>query len=777
MFLKFFFIAFFISSVSAQDSSSSLNSKCKKDGFNCGECETDLQNDFNKLLEEFSGQKISTDSHWSDFKVKDESFINWKPPSVEESLEKIITLFKKHNPGGNGKLNFVVIGESESLHETTIRDGKMYPRIMIKSPNSELMVTFNTDPKAKGYNAIEVMRWNGKKGKYEFQELNYGDKKTRPHLDLSGQKCMECHKSPSARPNWDTYRAWSGVVPSRDDMLELKPNQNGELDKKEGLQPDAKAYLGFLDQIAEHKDQKIKSRISLLDIPIDEKHQFKDSGLKFSEMTEKEKVEAIRRQVEEKGFYRIKHFPDLEESQENSSLSFNFDSKTAFYAGPSQFAFDQMLAQNMCRVATDLRDHPYFKDFKYSLALLYRCVSPGQFVEKIPEKFKDHIFNFYLKSDFSSLKEVDPINRDSKKISSFDVLHQTILEDTKKSHERADSYKFSRHEKFLSKYFSQIEKMSPEDSQREAEFFSEKVVTPIQFKYHAIGDEGGVKGVPEGNTDDIAISRLLLEPFGVHVDHWSLVHGKDNAYNSYSFSDQFELLKSEPIFDELLKEAGSCAELERKAISSMNAIDNQGDIKLSNQGELDKEIQDICSQVFLNESTSSVSPKLYNYLLAPIVKSLEPQMKKNLEKCLTCHGDGGGMTFPGLSEYVMTVPSTTQSHQRFLDFLTSKSHDYKMSYIELIQYKLGLHGNHAYGSNMPPTPWSDNEKYANVYGVDHLNVQNIRRKDLGIYLTMFVSVNRDDEKLKQLCHQISQTNEEKIDPSIHSSERRGVKKE
>ena len=85
-------------------------------------------------------------------------------------------MFKKHNPSGANKLNYLVIGESESLQASSMKDGKMNPRIMLKSPNSELMVTFNTDPTAKGYKTIEVMRWNGKQGRYEFQEINFGEK-------------------------------------------------------------------------------------------------------------------------------------------------------------------------------------------------------------------------------------------------------------------------------------------------------------------------------------------------------------------------------------------------------------------------------------------------------------------------------------------------------------------------------------------------------------------------------------------------------------------------
>ncbi len=370
-------IVFYCESIFSQSgSTSSLAKKCGKAGYSCGECETNLQDDFNKLLSSLLEEELPNASHWSDLDRDNKSNLKLKSNvKQEEVLQSIIDLLKKHNPEGKNRLNFVAIGESESLQATSIVDGKINPRIMLKSPSSEIIVTFNTDKNAAGYNTIEIMRWNGKNGRYEFQELDFTS--GSQHADLSGAKCLACHKEPSPRPNWDTYRAWAGVFPSRDDMLETNVSEGKNYNSALGMQPDAKAYMNVLNQIAHAKESpQGDARLKLLDIPFDTDLQLKGYIKKDHQYTAKEQISLINKHIKEKGYYRIKHFPDLSEvSQENALI--NLSTKTAKYAGPSQFAFDQMLAQNMCRVATDLTQNPSFEIFKYALTGIAKCGVSG----------------------------------------------------------------------------------------------------------------------------------------------------------------------------------------------------------------------------------------------------------------------------------------------------------------------------------------------------------------------------------------------------------------
>lgn len=735
-------------------SSSSLNSACKQQGYACGECETGLQNDMNAFMNKITNGGFTQKEHWGDGKEssKNSSNISMAPGvTLDGALKDIIEMFKKNNPVGDNKLNFVVIGESESLQATSVKDGKMYPRIMLKSPNSELMVTFNTDPKAKGYNTIEMMRWNGKQGRYEFQELNFGEGREKPHVDASGSKCLECHKSPDPRPNWDTYRAWAGVIPSRDDMMEMH-GQDRRFDKSKGMQPDAKAYLNFLDQMVADKESGKKSRIAMLDVPFDDKRQMKEyvqaaGGKKF---TPREQVDLIKKQVQEKGFYRIKHFPDKEEAQNSrAKMAFNFDGKTAEWSGPSQFTFDQMLAQNMCKVTTDLRKNKNFDRFKYPLALMMACGQKD--TAFFPESFKKEVMDFYKGNKYQNLGDIDPAKK-PKTDPTFDALNELLRQDTLASHDHANGFKYNRHEKFLKSYLTEVEKENPTDADAEAKFYSEQVSTPTQYGFHAIEDFGGVKGVPENSGETLSAIRMLLEPMGIPVSHWSLVHGKNNAYNSFSFSDQFVLFETQPIWQEIKKEAGgSCDELEAKAKAALSSPE-------SKKPEATPESDNVSELALLCGSQGKgVAQPMDDEKIAEMSKvlmaAIKPDIKKSMSKCLTCHDTDGDIEFPGLSKFVKS-----DDEKEFLDFMNSYSDAYKRPMVEVVQVKLGLlprpDGEIDYGGNMPPTPWKDNADYAAKHGLSESKAQDARRRQIATFLG-FAAAGGSKEKLKSFCDKIN----------------------
>lgn len=745
-------------------SSSTLGSKCSKPGFSCGECETGLQDDLNKLMGKMTNGGFKGDEHWGSGKEKskDPGNISMAPgTTLDGTLQEIITMFKKHNPGGDNKLNFVVIGESESLQGSSVKNGKIYPRVMLKSPNSELMVTFNTDPAAPGYKTLEMMRWNGKQGRYEFQELNFGEKGEKPHIDATGAKCLECHKSPDPRPNWDTYRAWAGVVPSRDDMMEKHGGggKNG-FDHEKPMQPDAKAYLNFLDQVADDKTSGKKSRLAMLDIPFDEKRQMakyvEAAGGKT--LTAREQVDLIKKKIDEEGFYRIKHFPDKDEAQDNERVSFNFDDKTANWAGPSQFAFDQMLSQNMCKVATDLKRHKDFDKFKYPLAMIMACGGEFKMGNVYPEDYKKKMLKFYKDSNYKNLGDIDPAKKPKGDIS-FEQLSTLMNDDTRSSHDHANGYKFNRHGKFVNSFLTEVERLPAAEAAEQAKYYSEQVTTPVLDNFHAISDVGGVKGVGEDAGSTISAIRMLLEPHDVKVNHWSLVFGKNAAYNSFSFSDQFSLLKSQPIWQQLVDEAGgSCSDLEAKAKES-----------LASQASLTEEVSPISDNVselsmICGTIGKGVQPVLdenkIQELSNILMTTIKPEMKKSMGKCLVCHDSGGDIEFPGLKDFVVPPAGVAEaeSSKAFIDFLNSQSTSFNRPMIEVVQIKLGLLKNPNdgldYGEDMPPSKWKDNAEYAAKHGVDPKNVQDVRRKQLGTFLSV-TAAGGNKEKLKAFCEKIN----------------------
>ncbi|MBD66541.1 MAG: hypothetical protein CME62_15120 [Halobacteriovoraceae bacterium] len=844
-----------LTSFAQEDSSGSLGTACAHEGYPCGACEEGLQNDFNQYLDSLTENDLSAE-HWGDLRdtlPEEGSQIQWKSPAPKynDVLGDIMGMMRNHN---DGKLNWLVIGESESLQETSVGPNGMNPRIMLKSPNSEFMVTFSTDPTLPGYNAIEIMRWNAKEARYEFQELNFpaeasaaenGAPDDRVHgthhgsgdadVDLSGRKCANCHKSPSMRPNWDTYRAWAGIVPSRDDMLEMEFN-GSEINSEQPMQPDARAYLGFLDQVAAAqsadpgaRDQRAQ-RLAMLDIPFDQETQLAQTILDYQNrnnppapapeqaepdaqarrggardiaevdpmslsdvskegpdvmdvpdfmssyfgyqeeeksapvdmeavraaaenLTPQERVEIIRRRVETDGFYRIRHHPDLTQldTYNNDRLSFNFDQKTADAAGPSQFAFDQMQGQNMCRVANDLAKDENFDKFKYALVAAAKCYTEASDV--MPESFKQYAAQYFRDRGTEAFLDSEESDLEGLEEASPDQILSMLSDDVARNHGRADDFKHDRHGRFLRNYLTTAEGVDPAVAEEQASFYAQEVVTPTRrypVQFHAIGDEGGVTGVPEDAGDTLADLRFLLEPFGVNVNHWSMVNGRDNAYHSYSFSDQFSLFLDQKIFDDIYDDVkaeleastdeplpwtATCDEISARSIAAL-------EVEVPDDQAAEDQIDGVIAQVCASRSAeAAMLPRAGSELAGPIAAINEnlfaEDARQMLTTCNSCHGDNGFMTFEGLTELVET--GDTQVFSETLNRLVYNpaDPDNMVPFYVKFEHKLGVHGptNPMYGGPMPPSDFPGNAAYAQEKGLDPINVQNQRRLIVANYLT------------------------------------------
>lgn len=628
----------------AQDGS--LNANCKQNGFSCGECDTTLQNDFNALLADITGSAPGTDGHWGgDF--NDKKAI--KPGvTLESTLARIKEMMKGNNPNGDGGLNMIVIGNSESLQPSAVRDGKMYPRVALKSPNSELWVTFSTDPTNAAYQTLEVMRWNGKDSKYEFMELNFNQNERQ--VDGTGTKCLSCHKEPDPRPNWDTYRAWAGVVPSRDDMIEMH-SKNGQNVRGEGekVGADGRAYLSFLEQIVDAKEKKPNDRLALMDIPVDPAIQFEGRNPAITAMSPREQLEAIKQQVQTTGHYRIPHYPYKEKMK-----SANFDEKTAPFTGPSQAAFDQMSGQNFCRVSNRLKQNPQYEKFKYFLAgVAHDCVSyPEDMKSWVPEEMQQKIVDYYRSNPQTRLRDLSLNRRTPRDLTNFENVTRAVLSDTEQNHNSANQFKYVRHETFLNQYLTSVEGLPTDQAKAESTYFSREMQAPYLRNegFHAIEDFGGVRGVDEAHPQQISALRAVLEPMGIDVNQWSMMRGSDPNYNSLAFSDQFALLFEQAavtdVLEDVRKKVGSkradvCAALRKKSyqgltdVASVAADENQFDVvswcrdRLA-AGEVDT----------LNDSMKDA--------LRVNRQMLVDESKKYFQICMGCHGKFGEVPFPGM---------------------------------------------------------------------------------------------------------------------------------
>jgi hypothetical protein len=729
--------------------SSSLNTNCKPNNdFACGECETKLQDDFNSLIADITGNP-SNGNHWSeDFKGN----ATIKPGvTLEDTLAKIKKMMKDQNPDGDNGLNYIVIGESESLQPSAVRDGKMYPRIALKSPSSELWVTFSTDPENEAYSTLEIMRWNGKAAKFEFMELDFAPNKR--HMDGTGEKCLSCHKQPDPRPNWDTYRAWSGVVPSRDDMLEMH-TENGEFvegaDAKMGT--DGRAYLSFLEQVVDAKENKPNDRLALLDVPIDEKVQFAGREPKVSSLTPREQLEAIKKQTEETGFYRIPHYPYKEELRQQ-----NFDGKTAEYTGPSQAAFDQMSGQNFCRISQRMKEHPDYDKFKYFLAgVAEGCNGASRNIADpdypwIPDSYKTRILNHYKQNPRVSLRNLALAGKNVD-VENFQSLETKLVEDTEENHKLANVFKVNRHERFLQQYLGDVEKQNRELVEKEARNFSSSIEAPMQYGFHAIDDFGGVNGVPEDAARPISSLRAVLNPLGIDVTQWSMMRGDDPDYNSLAFSDQFSLLYQQAAVREVLAEIRSkpsyngdmCGTLRDLSYTSLADPIYPEDVEvLANEYDIESWCRDRIEAESFGESLSFSDNMKDIFEIGR--RTIEEDAKDLTKRCASCHGQNGFFPFPGLDKMTPSRDWSDEAWSEFNSFLraeTSRRNDpASLKFIEKLEI-----------ASMPPSGWGVGNTPDEIRQEDRR-----RRMLLNDYVKLTAATTDSDDAIKSYCRGILNT--------------------
>lgn len=753
--------------------SSSLNRNCRPRGSNfaCGECEQGLQNQFNDLIADITGQPRSGD-HWSDSFGGKASI---RPGvTLESTLARIKDMMKSNNPAGGNGLNFIVIGESESLQPTTVRDGKMYPRIALKSPNSELWVTFNTDPNEPTYSTLEIMRWNGKEAKYEFMELDFDQNKR--HMDGTGEKCISCHKQPDPRPNWDTYRAWSGVVPSRDDMLEMHA-RDGEYVQGKGrrMGTDGRAYLSFLDQVVTAKESNPNDRLAMLDIPMDPQVQFAGRKPPVTDLTAREQVELIRRQTEERGFYRIPHYPFKEGLGQS-----NFDDKTAQYTGPSQAAFDQMSGQNFCRISTRLKEHPDYNKFKYYLAGLGErsckdsMLSGEQMEQWMPESYRARIMSHFSSNPAVTLRNLNQVRKPTG-FRDFNGLMQRLNEDTTENHSQADRFKVQRHRRFLNSYLRNGEglidhaqssatsrsvvKSRPGSKTKakdvidqEANYFAQSLTAPQHSGFHAINDFGGVKGVAEASGPEISSLRALLSPLGIDVGQWSMMRGDDPNYDSLAFSDQFVLLYQQAAVQDVLAEVRNspefranggdiCRTLQQKsyqALADPVQIEQTG--PLANQFEVESWCRERIEAESLGESLGFSDNMKDVFRVSQ--NMMGEEAKTMTETCFMCHGKQGFSKFPGMDKLSPGQAWTDEAWQEFQAALRGEGGNRQFPLGPKVIDKMIL-------KLMPPGGWRVGENPA------QMRLEDNRRRDyLANYVKVTMVTSNNDEAIQSYCRSI-----------------------
>lgn len=254
-----------------------------------------------------------------------------KPKDVDDFLGMLPDEMKK---------DFIFMTQSRSFQASSAKE----PRVLMKSPNSEMIASFNSDPKDRGYERVELMFFNEKDAKFEFFDVEFRNGKVGKGAMPSGgvhdtivtknpEKCLKCHHSP-ARPNWDPYNFWAGQTPFNRDTVYPKSAEG-------------KLYLQLLGRIekGEPRYRQLKPSLTTKD--------FTDS----------------QRQLR----------------TDNPGLGENPD-------GPGVRIFDQLSVHNFCRIGNQLKDHPKANLFKYAAAGIFRRCPLSKM---LPDDMKERAVKYF----------------------------------------------------------------------------------------------------------------------------------------------------------------------------------------------------------------------------------------------------------------------------------------------------------------------------------------------------------------------------------------------
>ena len=468
-----YFLFLFFFGVSSQ-ADNLKQGTCIKDGYECSQCDEDYIKNLEKLLK-------SADDPTADPRIN----------SIEDLLEALPIEMKK---------NMIVVGGSMSVQESA--PGNLYdekqpplPRILFKTPNAEAFLGITMDPSAKKFKAAELMIWNGKKGGHSFPELDMSQPIGKRYNPDAGKECAKCHTE-RLRPNWDTYRAWAGVLPPKDD--ELKPND-----------PSTQVYLNFLRKIATEKKTNPGSRWAKLPFPnIVTSSKSSSRDLTQENVPEEnaervldpsEQIRLIEERLANDQSVAIPHFP------------------LTFGDGVTVNTFDQLSELNACQVSRELRNHPRFPSFKYALAAVFLCEEdPQPFPPKPAGGLTTEKPPILKLMSASKATEFSNYFGETNASKAYDKLSSTV----EKSYALLNTEKSERHKKLLQQ------------------------MGATQTDLDKIQD---LNGVEEKFIKEISSLRFLLEPLGIEVGEWSMSFGSDLSRPHYNFADRFPVSKQKAV--------------------------------------------------------------------------------------------------------------------------------------------------------------------------------------------------------------------------------------
>lgn len=330
--------------------------------YTCQSCESDLISKINMLMDRAADPKAK------DAIRSPEDFVA-ELIKIDPALEKnklVIGSSLSVQDALPGK----VLETGEPGQQPKVSTVRPKPRVVFKSSQSEVFIGVSTDPKSDDYGKVEIMMYDANpkvsplRPGFKFKEVDFRQvqAKKRVRHDAS-QDCKRCH-SPDLKPNWDTYRAWAGLLPPKGDELLPLP------------EPTTQAWISFYKSVVEAKEEFAKTgkanRLALLTIPYFESVVTQDE---YKTLSPRELLDRITFELRGTGL-RVPHSPQT------------------FSDGAAVNTFDQLSILNACKISGDLMANKDYPKFKYALASVSeRCNTDAS--DLIPERASAGVVSFF----------------------------------------------------------------------------------------------------------------------------------------------------------------------------------------------------------------------------------------------------------------------------------------------------------------------------------------------------------------------------------------------
>jgi len=299
--------------------------------------------------------------------------------------------------------NFIFMGESRSFQSGT----RANPRVIMTSPNSDVRLSFSTDPGGRGYNNIEFSFWDPIKRKYEYKELTFSGNGSKPPKRHGDVACTTCHGNPP-KPNWDTYNFWSGAIPFNKDTI-VKGTKESEW------------YLGYLDRI----NNKVP-------------------GNRMQYLTPLESRGDIESSLSSGGYLTRRY------------LDNNGNKQLGNGGGVGVQFFDNVVARQRCAEAKNLSEKDIFPKVKYLLAGLAAGCSSSDLDKFVPEWYPSVAKNFF----YSSMKNFDLNKVDNAELRN--TVYKQVEDDTNRRQLYQKRDKEGRQKVFFERELGSLEKAEAE---------------------------------------------------------------------------------------------------------------------------------------------------------------------------------------------------------------------------------------------------------------------------------------------------------------------------